>query len=220
MQNKLKQIRTQLRLSMNGIVSTSMREKGASYKMNFGVSIPKLKEIALTHEKDDDLADALWKEDVREMKILATLLQSFDSFTQEKAETWAQMINQTEIAEQYSFNLLQNLHYAEDLAAKWILQDNEYLSLTGYLLYTHLLTKGIELNETKTSSLLLHAKKVLDGEFTFIKRAALTALKRYGRQSPEKASAVLSLLTDYPSSGSSEKQEFYEDLKFELDYYK
>ena len=34
---QLKEIKTQLRLSMNGAVSQSMREKGLVYKLNFGV---------------------------------------------------------------------------------------------------------------------------------------------------------------------------------------
>ena len=35
---QLKDIKTQLRLSMNGAVSQSMREKGLVYKLNFGTA--------------------------------------------------------------------------------------------------------------------------------------------------------------------------------------
>jgi hypothetical protein len=42
----IKEIKTQLRLSMNGIVSTHQRRQGLDYKINFGVEIPRLKEIA------------------------------------------------------------------------------------------------------------------------------------------------------------------------------
>ena len=43
---QLKDIKTQLRLSMNGAVSQSMREKGLVYKLNFGVELPRIKMIA------------------------------------------------------------------------------------------------------------------------------------------------------------------------------
>ena len=43
---QLKEIKTQLRLSMNGAVSQSMREKGLVYKLNFGVELPRIKAIA------------------------------------------------------------------------------------------------------------------------------------------------------------------------------
>ena len=68
---QLKEIKTQLRLSMNGAVSQSMREKGLVYKLNFGVELPRIKSIAAAYEKDHALAQALWKEDIRECKILA-----------------------------------------------------------------------------------------------------------------------------------------------------
>ena len=58
---RLKDIKTQLRLSMNGAVSQSMREKGLVYKLNFGVELPRIKGIAAGYEKDHSLAQALWK---------------------------------------------------------------------------------------------------------------------------------------------------------------
>lgn len=65
---RLKDIKTQLRLSMNGAVSQSMREKGLVYKLNFGVELPRIKGIAAGYEKDHSLAQSLWKEDIRECK--------------------------------------------------------------------------------------------------------------------------------------------------------
>ena len=57
---RLKDIKTQLRLSMNGAVSQSMREKGLVYKLNFGVELPRIKGIAAGYEKDHSLAQSLW----------------------------------------------------------------------------------------------------------------------------------------------------------------
>ena len=65
----LKEIQTQLRLSMIVAVSQSMREIGLVYKLNFGVELPRIKSIAAAYEKDHALAQALWKEDIRECKI-------------------------------------------------------------------------------------------------------------------------------------------------------
>lgn len=45
-----------------------MREKGLVYKLNFGVELPRIKGIAAGYEKDHSLAQALWKEDIRECK--------------------------------------------------------------------------------------------------------------------------------------------------------
>ena len=45
-QEKIRDIKQQLRLNMNGVASGSMREAGIEYRLNFGVGIPRLKEIA------------------------------------------------------------------------------------------------------------------------------------------------------------------------------
>ena len=73
MNETLRDIRTQLRLNMNGVISSSMREKGMNYRLIFGVPLPEIKLIATRYRQDAELAQALWNEDIREFKILATL---------------------------------------------------------------------------------------------------------------------------------------------------
>ena len=81
-------IRNQLRLAMNGVTATSMREKGLRYKLNFGVSYPEIKAIAQQHAPSTPLAHALWTTDCRELKILATLLQPLQEFPLSEALRW------------------------------------------------------------------------------------------------------------------------------------
>ena len=104
---QLKEIKTQLRLSMNGVASQSMREKGLNYKLNFGVELPRIKAIAAQFEQEHSLAQALWKENIRECKILATMLQPADSLLPEIADIWIDAIPTIEIAEYLCMNLLQ-----------------------------------------------------------------------------------------------------------------
>ena len=62
---KISEIRRKIRLSMNGIVSEQMAQKGISYKINYGVSIPRIKEIAKDYAPDHDLAQRLWMLQIR-----------------------------------------------------------------------------------------------------------------------------------------------------------
>ena len=96
---QLKDITPQLRLSMNRAVSQSMREKGLVYKLNFGVELPRIKMIAEGYEKNHDLAQALWKEEIRECKILAGMLQPIETFYPEIADIWVESIRNIEKAE-------------------------------------------------------------------------------------------------------------------------
>ena len=86
MQETVREIKGKLRLFMNGVISQSLREKGLKYRLIFGVELPRLKEIASEYEPNHELAQALWKEDIRECKILAAYLQPIESFYPEIAE--------------------------------------------------------------------------------------------------------------------------------------
>ena len=75
---KVKEIKRSFRLMMDGVASQSMREKGLNYHVNWGASIPMLKQKAAEIGKDYNLSIALWKENVRECKILATMIMPAD----------------------------------------------------------------------------------------------------------------------------------------------
>ena len=52
---KLKEIKQSFRLLMNGVASHSMRQKGVEYKINWGVPVPELQQMATEYGKDYDL---------------------------------------------------------------------------------------------------------------------------------------------------------------------
>ena len=108
---KIKEIKQSFRLMMNGTASRSMREKGADYKLNWGVSLPDLQAMAEEIGKDYELAISLWKEDVRECKILATMLMPPEKMLPEIAEIWMEQTNSQEMAEIAAFQLYQHLDF-------------------------------------------------------------------------------------------------------------
>ena len=90
-QEVVKEIKQSFRLMMDGAVAKSMRDKGLSYKLNWGVTLPRLRQKAdelKTTVDDYDLAIALWKEDVRECKILATMIMPPDKVLPEVIDIW------------------------------------------------------------------------------------------------------------------------------------
>lgn len=224
LQDELKEIRTQLRLAMNGVISTSMREKGIVYKLNFGVPLPEIKQIAATHKPDSELADALWKEDIREFKILASLLQPVDEFPLQKAKQWVKEIPYMEIAEQCSHNLLYKLPYVENLLLGSIFNvEDEYARTVAYLVWAELFKEGKELIAPLRAAFIVECMRTVAwsdfGASFKEKQAAVKAMKFYGRQSVERARQMLSGFDEFPEfMETPEGQEIYNDLKFEFEY--
>jgi 3-methyladenine DNA glycosylase AlkD len=141
----LRDIKKKLRLRMNGVASAAMRKSGLDYKINFGLDAFNIREVASNYKPDATLAERLWAENIRECKILATLLYPKDSFTAEKADVWLDQCYLPELTEQLCFNLLQHLPFAPAKAAEWISQAAENRRTGGYTLALRLTLKKVEL---------------------------------------------------------------------------
>ena len=213
---QLKEIKTQLRLSMNGAVSQSMREKGLVYKLNFGVELPRIKSIADAYEKDHALAQTLWKEDIRECKILAGLLQPVDSFLPEIADIWVENIRNIEIAELTCMNLFQYLPYAPAKSFHWIAAEDEYTQVCGFLTIARLLMKKGDMNERVENEFLDQAiSAFLSGSY-HVRNAALTAIRRFMQHSEENAFQVCRRVEDMKDSSSEAEHLLYTMIREEV----
>ena len=216
LKEQLKEIKTQLRLSMNGAVSQSMREKGLVYKLNFGVELPRIKSIASAYGKDHALAQALWKEDIRECKILAGLLQPVDSFLPEIADIWVENIRNIEIAELTCMNLFQHLPYAPAKSFHWIAAEDEYTQVCGFLTIARLLMKKGDMNERVENEFLDQAiSAFLSGSY-HVRNAALTAIRRFMQHSEENAFQVCRRVEEMKESSSESEQLLYNLVREEV----
>ena len=225
MQELIRDIRKRLRLAMNGVISTSMREKGMNYKLIFGVPIPELKQIAKDYKEQAsvDLAEAMWKEDVRELKILATMLYPYEQFTHAKVEEWVSAVPYMEIAEQLARNLLCKIEEPDEAATHLLYNRKDvYARTVAFLVFVNLFISNREIGASHFNLFWVEAIRSLAsvsfGATWFEKQAALNALKWYGKQSEEQAFRVLKELGHFESSDIPEQQEFYNDLKFEFEY--
>lgn len=183
MHETLKEIKSKLRLYMNGMISQSMRDKGMDYKLNFGIEYPRIKEIAAEYEPNHDLAQALWKENIRECKIMAGLLQPVDSFYQDIAEIWIEDIHYPELAEYTVMNLFQHLPYASEVIFPWMADEREYFQVCGFLLTARLIMQGLQLDDRAEAEFFDQAFTGLESDSLQVRKAAATALRKYGTRS-------------------------------------
>lgn len=176
---QIKEIKQSFRQMMDGMVATSMRQKGLQYKLNWGATLPRLKAKADEIGKNYDLAVALWKENVRECKILATMLMPADEVLPEVIDIWMEQTDCQEIAEQASFNLYQYLPYAADKAYTWMASDKELYQLCGFHILSRLFMNGQEPNERGINEFIDQALAALTGPSLMVKKAALNAMMRF-----------------------------------------
>lgn len=215
----LRQIRTDLRLSMDGVVAASMRAKGIDYRMNFGVKIPQIREISTRYKTGKALAELLWKEPVRELKILATMLYPAKEMDQDTAIRWAKGIENHELREQSCRNLFQEVPFADALVVDWIQYPDEKVRNTGYWLYARLCMVYPETVKTISGAMLLeHALQDLKSDSLLLRQSALNALKFMGRMSEGYAERVLQGIESLQEINNEMKSEMIDLLRFEFGY--
>ena len=206
LQETLKDIKTQFRMGMNGVTSKSMRDKGLDYKLNFGVEVPRLKEIAARYAKDHQLAQALWKENIRESKILAAMLQPVDTFYPEIAEIWVEDMHYPELAELTCQHLFQYLPYASEKAFEWIADEREYFAACGYLILAR-----------SANEYLDQVVAALQSGTPFVRRCAYASLLKYVQQGQDAGKKALAALAPLQESADETLRNLYEEVKLETE---
>ena len=178
-QERIKEIKQSFRQLMDGQTAQSMRDKGVDYKLNWGASIPMLREKAEEIGKDYDLAIELWKADVRECKILATMVMPAEQILPEVVDIWMEQTPSQEIAEQAAFNLYQHLPYAPEKAYQWIASDKDMEQLCGFHILSRLFMNKQEPNERGINEFIDQALAALQGPAPSVRKAAMQSIIRF-----------------------------------------
>jgi hypothetical protein len=179
--NQLMGIKRSFRLWMNGPGSQSMRDKGLDYKINWGVPLIELKRMAAEYGKNYELAIELWKEDIRECKILAMLIMPAERMDEELVDVWMESVHNQELAELLAFNLLQNVKHAPAIAYQWIASENVIRQICGYSILSRLFMKGQEPNERGINEFLDQAITALQQENVGLKHAVVNCIQRFAQ---------------------------------------
>ena len=178
-QQQVKEIKQSFRQMMDGAIAKSMRDKGVDYHLSWGATLPRLKEKAVEIGKNYDLAIALWKENVRECKILATMIMPPDQVLPEVIDIWMEQMTSQEVAEQAAFNLFQYLPFSADKAYTWMASEKELYQLCGFHILSRLFMNGQEPNERGINEFVDQALAALQGESLAVKKAAMASVVRF-----------------------------------------
>lgn len=177
--DRIREIKQSFRQMMDGAVAQSMRQKGLDYHLNWGATLPRLRQMADEIGPDYDLAIALWKENVRECKILATMLMPPEQMLPEVTDIWMEQTDTIEIAEQAAMNLYQHLPYAAEKAYQWMASPHELYQLCGFHVLSRLFMNGQEPNERGINEFLDQALAAIQGPNLSVRKAALNSMHRF-----------------------------------------
>ena len=192
----VKKIKRSFRLFMNGVASSSMRDKGLEYKINWGIPVTRLRDMAAQYAPSVALAERLWESDVRECKILATLLMPAERFSEPMALSWLSACNNQEMVEMLVFNLVQNMPGVETFVVSLLCSDEHNAPLAALHLVSRLVARQnvAFMTDEVVSSFAQLVIKALNGTDAVLKHAALNSVTRYVDRELKGADKVVELL--------------------------
>lgn len=192
----VKKIKRSFRLFMNGVASSSMRDKGLEYKINWGIPVTRLRDMAAQYAPSVALAERLWESDVRECKILATMLMPAERFSEPMALSWLSACNNQEMVEMLVFNLVQNMPGVETFVVSLLHSDEPNASLAALHLVSRLVARQnvAFMTDEVVGSFAQLVVKALGGTDAVLKHAALNSVTRYVDRELKGADKVVELL--------------------------
>ena len=182
---------------MNGVTAQSLRDKGVNYHLNWGVSLQHLQEMTAEIKTEGhtpvelhELSILLWKENIRECKILATMLMPAEEFPADLAMLWVEQTPTQEIAELAAMNLYQHLPYAKDMALQLIAQPYEMAQLQGYCIMARLLSTKMVLNDSELNEFIDQAHSTFKSSISpqtssiALRHSILNAIQKLSQHTP------------------------------------
>ena len=211
----VREIRKKIRLSMNGEVSASMTQRGLKYKRNFGVNIPRIKEISQNYSPNHDLASRLWALKIRETMILATLLQPLKKFSKKDAEEWMKAVDQTELAEQISMNLFSKLPFATELALDLINSDKMWNQIVGFMVIARVWKT---ISEEELLQILNLSVELSPKDELHLYKSISLALSRLCRKNEYFSKLILEKISGFDGSELVSQKYIFSEIKNEVDF--
>ncbi len=214
-EKQLAYIKKNIYLHKNGIVSESMEAKGIHYGLNYGVSIPDLKQMADTFPHDAILGQLLWNENIRETKLLATLLYPTEMMNEEKATTWLKDIHNIELAEQTARNLFSKSPDAASIANNWCQATNSWQCSIGFMTAAYgMTTLSLDIRSIIDQQIFISSKH----DTYEIYWAIALYLKKQGTCNPASANEVLARIIPFKDSSLMHERYIFEEVSTELQY--
>ena len=148
----------------------------------FGVSIPNIRKIAKEIGKSHKLAQKLWATNIRETKILASMIEDPEMVTEEQIEGWVKGFNYWEICDQCCMNLFERTKFAYKKAIEWSSREKEFVKRAGFVLMARLAVSDKKADNKRFEKFLPVIKRETTDDRNYVKKAVNWALRQIGKR--------------------------------------
>ena len=159
-----------------------MARFGITPAQTYGASLPQLRSLARRIGRDHDLALHLWEADVRETRILATIVADPKLVTEDLMEQWAKDFDYWEICDQCCMNLFERIELAYAKALEWSARNEEFVKRAGFVLMARLAVSDKKAADSRFEAFFPPILREAGDERNYVKKAVNWALRQIGKR--------------------------------------
>lgn len=211
----IQRIVEEIKSRRSGPTSDSLTQLGIEYKVNYGVPITELRKIAEPYMDNHALALDLFEQDIRECKIIASIIDDPKQITGEQIDEWALSFTNVEMVEQVCSNVLWKADCALSRSIQWCLSNDEYLQKAGLIIAA----RSAGSNDIKDSVFAPYIELIStfdEEDIANNKNTIEFALRQIARRNEPLQKQVVELAQDWASNSNEHKAWIGDQLLFEL----
>ncbi len=215
---KMSALKNSFRSRMNGEAAQQMTRRGITYRLNYGIAIPHIKELAQVYDFTPAECERLWFMEIRETMLLAAMLMPENELTPDRMKRWRAAITNSDIAEQSAFYLFSRMAEVDGFVADLILSDNQFHVSTAFFAAGRCLQLGKPLTDGLVAQLMGvvgQPEKIADN---YVLRGISLFLRQVLRRGMISPDVVNNLIEQFNGMASESHKQLAEELKSELLY--
>lgn len=168
-----------------------MARFGINTSKAIGISIPELRKIAKAVKKDHELALNLWKTNIHEARIIASLIDDPVKVTPVQMDNWTNDFDSWDLCDQVCGNLFDRTPYAMEKALEYSKHEKEFVKRAGFVLMAgYAVHARSASNEIFIELLPVIEREAWDNR-NFVKKAVNWALRQIGKRNAELRTAAI-----------------------------
>jgi 3-methyladenine DNA glycosylase AlkD len=176
------QIIKRLESMANPVNVAGMARFGINPHNTLGISMTYLRQIAKEVGKDHGLAQQLWRSEIHEARILATLVDTPLLVTEAQMEEWVKDFDSWDVCDACCMNLFRKTDYTYAKALEWSEREGEFIKRAGFAMMATLAVHDKKADDGVFQALLPIVEREAWDERNFVRKAVNWALRQIGKR--------------------------------------
>jgi 3-methyladenine DNA glycosylase AlkD len=182
-----------------------------------GVRLPDIRRLARRIGRNRALAAELWRPNIRETRILASMIDDPARVTEPQMERWIRDFGSWEVTDQVCMNLFWRTRFAYAKAFEWAEREREFEKRAGFALMAVLAWKDKRAPDLRLAEFLPVAEREASDGRNYVRKAVSWAVRQIGKRSKGLRRKALAAARRMGGSGSAAARWVARDVLRELE---